>query len=153
FTRQLPTEMAHFLIRRTIAIYDGQGQLTRPVAAGDTALIAASIANHVSEHLAMSLALEDVVDIARHTDARLRDMGFLSRDAEALAYRPSLFHRPGLAIRRWLGMSPPSFAGDLEKSGRRHRDELWSGHIAKLNAEILDRAGSTFTRLIGEEIL
>jgi Cu(I)/Ag(I) efflux system membrane protein CusA/SilA len=153
FTRQLPTEIAHFLVRRTIAVYDGQGQLTRSVAAGDTALIVSSIESHVSEHLDMSLALGDVADIARHTDSRLRDMGFLSGNAEVLAYRPSLVNWPGFAVRRWLGMSPPTFAGDLEKSGRRHRDELWSGHIAKLNAEILDRAGSTFTRLIGEEIL
>jgi len=153
FTRQLRAEISRFVVQRTIEIYEGQGQLVKSVGLGDTALIANSIANHVSEHLAMSLASEDLMEIARHTDARLRGTGALADHTAVLEYRPGLVHRPDLAVRQWLGLAPPSFVSDLETSGRRHRDELWSGHIRKLNAELLDRAGSTFTLILGEEIL
>ena len=153
FTRQLRTELTLFLIRRTTELLDDRGQLIKPVASGDLAFIANSISTHVSEHLAMSLALEDLSEIARHTAAQLGSMGFLAVDQTSLEDHPGMFDRPGLAVRQWLGMSPPSFAADLEKSGRRERDKMWSGHIRKLNSELLDRAGSTFTRILGEEIL
>jgi Cu(I)/Ag(I) efflux system membrane protein CusA/SilA len=153
FIRQLRTELALFLVDRTIAILDGQGRLTKPVAPNTKALIAGSIAGHVSEHLAMSLAPEEVLDIARHTGGRLRDSGILTADEDFMEYRPGPFGRAGIAVGGWLGSMPLSFAGELEKSGRCRRDEQWTAHIKKLNADVLDRAGPTFTRIIGEEIL
>jgi Cu(I)/Ag(I) efflux system membrane protein CusA/SilA len=101
----------------------------------------------------MSLALEDISEIARHTAAGLRSAGHLADNADPLEYHPGRLESPFFAVRGWLGISPPSLAGELEKSGRQYRDELWSAHIRKLNADILDRAGATFTRIVGEEIL
>jgi Cu(I)/Ag(I) efflux system membrane protein CusA/SilA len=128
FTRQLRTELPLFLIRRTTELLDDRGQLIKPVASGDLAFIANSISAHVSEHLAMSLALEDLSEIARHTAAQLGRKGFLTSDQTVFDDRPGLFGRPGLAVRQWLGTSPPTLVVDLEKSGRARRDELWSGH-------------------------
>ncbi len=54
---------------------------------------------------------------------------------------------------RGPGSAAPSHSGELEKSARAQNNRLWTEHIHKLNGEILDRAGRTFTRLIGEEIL
>jgi Cu(I)/Ag(I) efflux system membrane protein CusA/SilA len=45
------------------------------------------------------------------------------------------------------------FTRDLEQTGRRPHRTLWVDHIERLNGELLDRAGPTFTRVIGEEIL
>ena len=45
------------------------------------------------------------------------------------------------------------FTRELVHAGRRQTPDSWTDHIAQLNGEILDRAGPTFTRAIGEEIL
>ena len=56
-------------------------------------------------------------------------------------------------IREFAYQRNQEFIRDLEQSGRRQEPRLWAGHIKQLNGEILDRAGPTFTRAIGEEIL
>ena len=153
FTRSLQRELTRFLVERTAAMLDRQGKLLRPVGPGEVALVVSSVAAHASEHLAMSLATEDVSDIARHTALQLRELEFLGEDSVRLDYEPSLFDRPGSVLAQWLGKSPLSFVGELERAARKHREALWSDHVWKLNREILDRAPQTFTRIIGEEIM
>jgi Cu(I)/Ag(I) efflux system membrane protein CusA/SilA len=153
FSRALHVELAHFLARRTVALFQQQGRLLKPVTTGDMILISSSATNHASSHLAMSLATEDISDITRYTVARLQELGFLAEDADILEYRPALLERPAAAIGALLGAEPPSFVAELERLGRTERNRFWSAHTRKLNDEILDRAGKTYTRIIGEEIL
>lgn len=156
FERALRIELAHFLVKRTADLLQAQGQLQKPIRPGDIALVASTVSSHISEHLAMSLAVDELSEIARHTAAELRRLGFLADtpdSVDALEYRPRLWERPTLAWGWLRGAAPPSFVAELEKSGRKERTRLWTGHIRQLNREILDRAGKTFTRIVGEEIL
>ncbi|MGE5193781.1 MAG: efflux RND transporter permease subunit, partial [Deltaproteobacteria bacterium] len=153
FSRQLHIELAHFLVRRTVTLLEQQGKLLKHMTPGDVALVTSSAAAHASEHLAMSLQSEDVSEIARHAADALRARGFLADDPQVLEYRPGWLARPALALGQWLGAPRPVLLADLEQSARKERDQLWSGHIRRLNDEILDRAARTFTRIAGEEIL
>jgi Cu(I)/Ag(I) efflux system membrane protein CusA/SilA len=153
FSRSLHVELAHFLAERTVALFQQQGKILKPVTSGDMILISSFATSHASAHLAMALATEDISEIARHTVARLQELGFLADDADILEYRPGLLERPSAAIGALLGAAPPSFVAELVWSGRIQRSLFWSAHIRKLNDEILDRAGKTYTRIIGEEIL
>ncbi len=101
----------------------------------------------------MMLDTEDVLEIARHTSVHLGELGFLRDGSESWEERSGFLDRSSAAVIRWLGASPRSPAADLEAAARTRRDSLWSAHIRKLNEELLDRAGPTFTRVIAEALL
>src|SRR5262249_17483788 len=142
FFRRLHVDLTHFLVARTADMLAQGGRVAKPVQPVDLMRVAGSAAEHSSVHLEMSLATEDILQIARHTAAQLHALGFL--EDETLEYRPGALLRPGLAIGRWLGREPPTFIAEMEQLARRERDRLWAIHIHGLNDEILDRAGKTF---------
>jgi Cu(I)/Ag(I) efflux system membrane protein CusA/SilA len=153
FLRGLHAELLQHLVERMVALLERQGKFVKPFAAQDLAVVARSAASHTSEHLAMSLSEDDILEIVRHAAAQLQNLGYLSADRDVLDYRPGGIQRPAAALAHWMGRAQPTLAAELRKSSVAHRNELWRGHIHKLNGEILDRAGRTFTRLAGEEIL
>ena len=153
FTRQLHNDLSKFLVERTADMLERQGKLLKPLAPGEIALLAGSVSTQASEHLAMSLATHDVAVIARRTAEHLREHGFVADDEQVMESRAGLVRRAAAAMGQWLGSDPPSFVADLERAGRKQRHRLWADHIERLNGELLDRAGPTFTRAIGEEIL
>jgi Cu(I)/Ag(I) efflux system membrane protein CusA/SilA len=101
----------------------------------------------------MMLDTQDVLELAEHTRAHLRELGFLDSGAEAWDEHAGLVDRSAAQLARWLGATPQSPLAALEQAARTRRDELWSAHVRKLNGELLDRASTTFTRVIGEELL
>lgn len=153
FTRSLGIDLARFLVERTTRALARQGRLLRPLSPGELALVTSTASSHVSEHLGMMLDAQDVRELARHTAAHLGEQGFLVENAEDWTDNSGLVDRSTAAVARWLGAAPRTPITDLEQAARSHRDELWTDHVRKLNDELLDRAGPTLTRVVGEELL
>jgi Cu(I)/Ag(I) efflux system membrane protein CusA/SilA len=153
FSRSLGSELVHFLVERRTQALAGQGRLLHPLSAGELALVTSAASSHVSEHLGMMLETHDVFEIARHTSAHLGELGLLRESAEGAEESSGLVDRSSAALARWLGAAPRSPVPALEAAARTHRDNLWLQHVRRLNEELLDRAGPTFTRVVGEELL
>ncbi|MBI3865552.1 MAG: efflux RND transporter permease subunit [Planctomycetia bacterium] len=153
FSRSLGMELARFLVERATQALERQGRLLRSLTPGEQALIVSSASSHSSEHLGMMLDTQDVLDLARHVSAHLGEQGLLADGPEDHDLHAGLIENSSAAVSRWLGRSPRSSVAALEDASRSRRDQLWAEHVRKLNDELLDRAGPTFTRVSGEELL
>jgi Cu(I)/Ag(I) efflux system membrane protein CusA/SilA len=153
FSRVVGGELARFLVERATQALEGQGRLFRRLNDGELALVTSTVSSHAPEHLGTMLDTQDVVQISRHTSESLDQLGFLASGPETGDLTTGFVNRTSAAFSRWLGGALRSPVADLESAAQARRDSLWSDHIGKLNEELLDRAGPTFTRVIGEELV
>ena len=158
FSRYLRTELAH--LSRPSAqtqLLDRAGPAaSSPLSPGDLAFIASSVSAHASEHLANVAGQPKTFRKSpEHTSAQLGgNWDFSTTITRGLDDRPGLSGRPRHGRQPLAGSVAAGHSWPISKSQDcARRDELWSGHVRKLNGELLDRAGPTFTRVIGEEIL
>src|SRR5262249_27683096 len=86
--RGLAPALTAYLVEQEAALLRANGALARNLTPGDVALVARSVeGHHGGRHLAMMPTLEDVTWLARQAAARMRDLGMLRPDADALRYR------------------------------------------------------------------
>ncbi|MBS0263794.1 MAG: efflux RND transporter permease subunit [Planctomycetes bacterium] len=145
FIRSLGAELTRVMVEQATREFYREGRLLRKLSPGEAALIANKISGHAGSHLGMMLEAQDVAEIVRHTTTHLTEMN-LWRGNSGEESGPT-------AIALFPGGAATSDTDALERTARRRRDELWSAHIRQLNAELLDRAAPTFTRVVGEALL
>lgn len=153
FIGNLRSEIVRYLVERMAALLKSQGKLPRPVTEGEVALIAAGVAHHAAEHLAMSLPEEEIAAIAAHAARQLESMGLVKSAEAAMRYEPGPVARPFVAVGNWLGREPATLVSRLREAAESRRRNRWADHIDRVNHDLVDRGAKTFTRVICEEML
>ncbi|MFN0051159.1 MAG: efflux RND transporter permease subunit [Planctomycetales bacterium] len=154
FLRSQRNDLVRFLVGETARTLATQGALTRDPTASELDAIATTLVPHASVHLAMSLPLEEVMDLALSVATRLDELGLVAPEiADPFAPSTRLVSRAWSLVGGWLRREPHSAFAALREAGLAQSRALWRAHLGVLNGELLDRAPGTLTRVCGEELL
>jgi Cu(I)/Ag(I) efflux system membrane protein CusA/SilA len=153
FERGLGRFLVRHLVEKTAELLHANGAVPRQLTDGDTTRVSPPAASPAVARLAAEPDLGDVTDLARETARNMAQFGFLDGDADVWSYRPNLVVQGALAVHDALGGNPVTSFTRLQDSVVSRRRALWAEHVNRLNGELFDRAVTTFTRLITEELL
>jgi Cu(I)/Ag(I) efflux system membrane protein CusA/SilA len=153
FEQELGHKLVRFTVERTAVMLADNGSVPRRLTAGDLALLGEPRLPRVAEYLAAAPALEDVTQLARDTAQKMARLNYVAAEADAFRYEPDPFTRAALGLHGLLGGSTPTFFTRLHDAVVARHLGLWREHIHKLNGDLIDRAATTYTRVVLEELL
>ncbi len=152
FQRALGSELVAAGVERTLELLRGNGALQRDLTNVELAALSGAISQSLAARLALSPTPEDIRKLSRETGENLARQGIVPEE-DIYSYRPNLLLQGAWALHGAMGGRVPTFFSEVHDAVSARRQSLWREHVAKLDAELFDRAAATYTRLIVEELL
>jgi Cu(I)/Ag(I) efflux system membrane protein CusA/SilA len=153
FERSLAQSLVAEGVGRTLRLLRDNGSLDREPSSAELARLISAIPLDLADRLALAPTVEDVTVLARQTASNLRAAGAVKDEGDVFAYRPGFPTRWAWAVHGALGGRAPTFYSQVHDAVAARYRSLWLEHLSKLNAELVDRAAATFTRLMLEDLL
>ncbi len=102
--------------------------------------------------LAKHPALEDATRLSQEIARRLKTVGAIDDQAEALALKEKALPAAVTLVGELLGSPPKTFAGEILKAIEGKRSAVWRERVAKVDWELFDWGVEAYTWLALEEV-